>query len=647
MASGNRRSRRGIDVGNEPALSADARGKDRQDSGHRISFRWLVTTTLTGIAGGMLLAGALYTALDRQTNFALAATRGFLADGDRGALGKSDRIFSLGESLSTRHVIHEQATRRVGDKEFIGIKPYLRVNSGLMLNVADYREQIPQFDPIRLYAEAGKANTPRGAGEAAQRTNDGTLATETYDLLAVLAAEGPMTFSGDLDIYARAATDLDAGGSGEGLPVEGGEGAMLAFAEGAQAGGEIIDATDTSAESQELQTTVLEKQASPVGFEDAELETVSTQRGDTMLSLLVREGATRDEAADIVRALGLDARIVAEGVPVEIMKVTDPENPNRERPVHVSVNRSDGKKTSVALAYSGNYVPMTSALTPVPLRGTEASGGSTGPRANVYQSIYATGLKNGIPEDLVNAMVRIFFFDVDFQRPASPGDDLEVFYADPEAEEFAEEGPEVLYAAITVRGETRKFYRFRTPDDGIVDYYDSEGRSAKKFLMRKPMRTGQFRSGFGMRRHPILGYKRMHKGVDWAAPRGTPLMAAGNGTVVEAGWKSGYGRWIKIQYANGYASGYAHQQKFAPGIAKGVRVTQGQVIGYVGTTGLSTGPHLHYEMTVNGRHVDPMRIRLPRGRTLDGPILSAFDRERSRIDALMAKPPVSTRLAAN
>lgn len=197
-----------------------------------------------------------------------------------------------------------------------------------------------------------------------------------------------------------------------------------------------------------------------------------------------------------------------------------------------------------------------------------------------------------------------------------------------------------------MRGETRKFYRFRTPDDGVVDYYDETGRSAKKFLMRKPIRNGRFRSGFGMRRHPILGYKRMHKGVDWAAPRGTPLMAAGDGTIVEAGWKSGYGRWIKIRHANGYESGYAHQQKFAPGIAKGVRVTQGQVIGYVGTTGLSTGPHLHYELRVNGRLVDPMRIRLPRGRTLDGAILRAFERERARIEALMNKPPVSTRLAS-
>jgi murein DD-endopeptidase MepM/ murein hydrolase activator NlpD len=148
-----------------------------------------------------------------------------------------------------------------------------------------------------------------------------------------------------------------------------------------------------------------------------------------------------------------------------------------------------------------------------------------------------------------------------------------------------------------------------------------------------------------MRRHPILGYRRMHKGVDWAAPRGTPIFAAGNGVVIEAERKSGYGNWIKIRHANGYETSYAHQTRFAKGIREGVRVRLGQIIGYVGSTGLSTGPHLHYEVTVNGRHVNPMRIRLPRGRSLSGEVLAEFEAERSRIDALRNTPPVSTRLA--
>ena len=185
-------------------------------------------------------------------------------------------------------------------------------------------------------------------------------------------------------------------------------------------------------------------------------------------------------------------------------------------------------------------------------------------------------------------------------------------------------------------GALHTFYRFRS-SDGVVDYYDGEGRSARQFLLRNPVPNGVFRSPFGKRKHPILGYVRMHWGVDWAAPRGTPIIAPGNGVVTKAGWASGYGKQTVIRHANGYETSYSHQSKFAKGIREGTRVRQGQVIGYIGTTGLSTGPHLHYEMKVNGNRVDPMRVRLPKGRVLAGEELQAFASERDRINALLGK----------
>jgi murein DD-endopeptidase MepM/ murein hydrolase activator NlpD len=152
------------------------------------------------------------------------------------------------------------------------------------------------------------------------------------------------------------------------------------------------------------------------------------------------------------------------------------------------------------------------------------------------------------------------------------------------------------------------------------------------------MATGLMRSGYGWRRHPILGYAKMHTGVDWAAPRGTPIYASGNGIVAIAGWESGYGKYVRIRHTNGYETAYAHMSAFARGIQPGTRVRQGQIIGYVGSTGLSTGPHLHYEIMVNNRFVDPMRIKLPRGRVLDGPTLADFERERDRADNMMNRP---------
>jgi murein DD-endopeptidase MepM/ murein hydrolase activator NlpD len=179
--------------------------------------------------------------------------------------------------------------------------------------------------------------------------------------------------------------------------------------------------------------------------------------------------------------------------------------------------------------------------------------------------------------------------------------------------------------------------------DGKVDYFTPEGRSARQFLLRNPMPNGRFASGFGMRRHPVLKYSRMHTGVDWSAPRGTPIIASGSGTVVSAGWAQGYGKQVVIRHANGYVTSYSHQSAIAKGVVPGAEIRQGQVIGYVGSTGLSTGNHLHYEVIVNGTKVDPMRVRLPTGKVLKGEELEAFSRERERIDALLqegGEPPL-------
>jgi murein DD-endopeptidase MepM/ murein hydrolase activator NlpD len=260
----------------------------------------------------------------------------------------------------------------------------------------------------------------------------------------------------------------------------------------------------------------------------------------------------------------------------------------------------------------------------------------SGPKPSIYASLYQTGIDNGLPMRVIEEIARAFSFDVDFNASVRPGDGFRVVYAMPDPDEPDAAAPtEILYASLTAGGVERRLYRYKTPDDGTVDYYDESGRSAQKFLLRKPMARGVFRSGFGMRRHPILKYRKMHSGVDWAAPRGTPIYAAGSGTVVKAGWHSGYGRLVSVQHKYGYKSRYAHMSRIADGVTVGTKVKQGQVVGYVGTTGLSTGPHLHYELLVNDRAVNPLKIRLPRGRELAGETRDAFLKDRARIDALL------------
>src|SRR4029078_12940520 len=258
-----------------------------------------------------------------------------------------------------------------------------------------------------------------------------------------------------------------------------------------------------------------------------------------------------------------------------------------------------------------------------------------GSGVRLYQSIYETALRNKVPASVIEDMVKIYSYDVDFQRKVQPGDSFDVFFAGEDEGATITEKTEVLFASLTVGGETKKYYRFQTPDDAVVDYYDETGKSAKKFLVRKPVNNAIMRSGFGGRRHPILGYVKMHTGVDWATPYGTPIFASGNGVVEKVGWEGGYGKYVRLKHNNGYETAYGHMSAFAQGLEPGKRVRQGQVIGFVGSTGMSTGAHVHYEILVNGRFVDPMRIKLPRGGSIEGELLADFEKEQDRLDGRM------------
>jgi murein DD-endopeptidase MepM/ murein hydrolase activator NlpD len=361
------------------------------------------------------------------------------------------------------------------------------------------------------------------------------------------------------------------------------------------------------------------------------------KKGDTVTSILLDQGATPEEAQAIANALGPRGRPggLHEGQKLRILM--EPSAPGKRlEPYRVIVAGDSAIEAVVALSDLGQYVPVDvqSFNTATATAGDEDEE-DDGSGLRLYQSIYETALRNKIPPEVIEDMIRIYSYDVDFQRKAQAGDSFEVFYAGDDATTPGADKNEVLYASLTVGGETKKYYRFQTPDDGVVDYYDESGKSAKKFLVRKPVANAIMRSGFGLRRHPILGYTKMHTGVDWATAYGTPIFAAGNGVVERAEWEGGYGKYIRIKHNNGYETAYGHMSAFAKGIVPGKRVHQGQVIGFVGSTGQSTGAHVHYEILVNGRFVDPMRVRLPRGRSLEGRMMAAFDKERHRIDALM------------
>ena len=253
----------------------------------------------------------------------------------------------------------------------------------------------------------------------------------------------------------------------------------------------------------------------------------------------------------------------------------------------------------------------------------------------INNNLYSSAVESGVEPNIIVEFARIFGFEVDFQRDIRQGDWFEILY-----EKFEDDNNKVrdtgkiIYASMYVNGEEINLYNFKFKN--VEDFYDIKGKSITKSLMKTPINGARLSSSFGMRKHPILGYNKMHRGTDFAAPSGTPIMASGSGTITRARWCGGGGNCVKIKHNSTYETIYAHMKAFAKGIKEGRKVKQGQIIGFVGSTGLSTGPHLHYEVLVNGKKVNSQRLKLPSGKILSGEERNQFELDRIKIDLRLA-----------
>ena len=365
----------------------------------------------------------------------------------------------------------------------------------------------------------------------------------------------------------------------------------------------------------------------------ARTKVLTVGRGDTLMSLLLGAGIAPDDAGAAVAALRkiYSPRDLRPGQAIRLaLRRDDPREAEdelaprlvslslRPNPEHdINVVRDDGPSRFVAKPV---YHDLVRDVT-----------GSTG---RIKSSLFAAGHVAGVPTPIMLEVIRAFSYDVDVQREVREADDFELLYESHYDEDgrIAKNGA-VIFAALTLSGRRVEIYRF-TPRSGRTDYFHPEGTSVRKALLRTPIDGARMSSGFGMRKHPILGYSKMHRGVDFAAPPGTPIYAAGDGTIERIGHDGSYGRYIRIKHNSKLKTAYAHMRRFARGLKAGQFVKQGQVIGYVGSSGRSTGPHLHYELLVGNQQVDPSTVDMPSGEHLSGDDLEDFLAAKARIDRL-------------
>lgn len=632
-------------------------------------YRWMLSTCLAAMIGAVAILVVVYGSSDKTSieDGLLPAlqsiSEGSLpqaaapapknVEGLKWSAPKSDRLLLTTGALSTRYIIHESSKSRREGREYVRQKPYARIVARLAPVPSDI--EIPPFNPFKLYAN----NQPVSSNDADENAGSGLSRTdvsvkvvellggilpgedgqeldtkEVQDLVERSAAPPPTDIikpEGDVPLDGVTADSIDGlkpGIAAPGTPLQTADAARPA----AQANTtDIIKTPDESDEARD-------------DLEDGEVRVVKVGRTDTLAKILTSAGADAWQARDMIASahnIFPEAALVP-GQEVRITVVPSLTQADKKEPARFSIF-SDGHDHIVTVTRNAAGEFVASAQ---PLIGRElqnANGEGEGGASSLYASIYHAGLVQHLPPETIQQIFRVNAFDTDFRRRVRPGDTEELFFD--MKDEQSTDGPpgELLYTAINSGGQIYRYYRFRS-SDGVIDYYDNEGNNSKKFLMRKPVRGDDVRltSGYGVRFHPLLNVRKMHTGVDWATAPGTPILASGNGVIEEAGHKGYNGIYVRIRHANGYHTAYSHMSRVAEGVQAGVKVRQGQVIGFVGSTGLSSGPHLHFEVLVNNRFVDPMSIQVPRERKLAGKDLDDFQKERARIDELMRRAPVMT-----
>ena len=617
-----------IDLGNEPPIVLK--------SGQRVPFtnqnaylRWFIGTVLTAVTTLVLIISALIIGFD--TNFSLAVISDSTESIDDGEdkfatisqSTKRDRKLKIDTQFSNRKNVQINTLEPNGFRNNVVINPFVLVTSTLHTKTdAEVTKQIPSFDPLILsQIETGEINSTIIGDTIYDAEIKGNVAVSVLDFPLENAFVSPdLTYSSN-DIQEQIRNDLfneiDSTNS------------SIKFASvnpKDQSASATTDSFENYVKIETENVSYLQKSNQITKIEGLEEIYDVFREGDSFEEVLLEHGFTELEAQAVLRVIRQSSfsELPLVGQRLRLAFTEDKEIYRKLRPIRMSLYSDHRHILSVAATDSGHFVIGEAPSTKIPSDAYMVAKRATlsGQRPTIYNSIYQTALKQKIPRTVIDELIRLYLYELDFNSKVRVGDSFQILFE--LKDEYSGEPPEILYSSLSIGGVNRTFFKYQIPNSGIADYFDENGKSASKFLIRKPVLSGNFKSGFGMRRHPILGDRRMHNGVDWSAIRGTKVIAAGDGTVEKAHWISGFGKRVEIRHADGYLTTYSHLQEFSEKIKRGAWIKQGELVGHVGSTGLSSGSHLHYEILINNKYVDPMRIRLPRVQELSGANLENY-----------------------
>lgn len=640
------------DLGLEPPLSTEGAVVE-SFTRHRINGRWLAGIVLTGLAGTALMlfsvVGALAPLQNAVTTPQLTKGRDERSSATIITARRGDKLIRRANLVAARQDYKAPILVKAGGAEVARQAGFTRLSTPLATESLGYADQVPAFNLAKLVSLASE-------DKAAEGEIGGSQDTEVALSLRDISSAAPLSDSGIqmrdddalsqiFDMISERRRDSQRAGAQSQLakimraPTEGST--LMAFTSGV---GDPFSKLVVKMVPENV--SVLPRQDAVLTPLPVEERIMLTRNTLATSQSLKAAGANSKQIAEIVAALTRNGKAAnLDGNRIMKLTLQPPEPGVVKELMRVELFADEQLVASTGRRDDGSFWPVEIRDAPTAKAEGEKPGEedeeieANSGRLTLYASLHETARRYDIATPIIDEIVRAVFFDVDLQRRVSPGDSIEILLANGEGEAARQD---LLLVSLTTGGVKRRYYRFKLPSDDVVDYFDDQGRSVKQFLLRKPIDGGELRSGFGMRRHPILRYYRLHAGVDWAGPVGLAIRAAGNGTIRMAEWDSGYGRRVEIEHNHGYVTTYNHMSAFAPGIKAGMRVRQGQIIGRLGSSGLSTGPHLHYEVMINERFVDPLAIRLPKGRELAGNQLNDFKRERDFIETVLKRAPGST-----